>query len=303
MYQEVLCDNGEVPLAPLASCFSPNLDEHHAFDVLLEAIDDLPAFISEVHRSDPKFIQKYATQTGSSMLDTLLSDSDAFFDDLTAGLVRVGACEEINETSTKLDMDVDSEVGSGAELEDVVVASHPAALTWSISEYRAVMQRDILALALAPHLLRSLYYKFGNARAQVGALVLHRTAHDLPTIKSLMVSFQRLVLYIVVKVFGTSLAGGDVVSLQHVPHKRRQQQGRLLQDCWSERDAQVLVVESSQERLAYSYMACGLKWDPPHVYSLLSKSLPLHVADRVAAVYLFFAWLCRQGSFSVHFQS
>ena len=73
MYQEVFCDNGEVPLAPIASSFSSNLDEHHAFDVLLEAIRDLTAFISEVHRSDPKFIQKYATQTGSSMFDTLLS--------------------------------------------------------------------------------------------------------------------------------------------------------------------------------------------------------------------------------------
>ena len=203
MYQEVVCDNVEVPLAPIASSFSPNLDEHHAFDVLLEAIRDLPAFISEVHRSDPKFIQKYATQTGGSMFDKLLSDSDAFFDDLTEGLVR------IEETSTELAPI--AEVDSGSELEDVAVSSHPVALTWSISEYRAFMQRDILSLALAPHLLRTLYYKFNNARAQVGALVLHRTAHDLPTTTSWMVSFQRLVVYIVGVVFGPSLAGGDVV--------------------------------------------------------------------------------------------
>jgi hypothetical protein len=44
--------------------------------------------------------------------------------------------------------------------------------------------------------------------------------------------------------------------------------------------------------LAYSHMACGLKCDPPHTYSLLWKALPLNKADCVMAVYLFISGGC-----------
>jgi rubrerythrin len=180
------------------------------------------------------------------------------------------------------------------EMEDGAVAAVAEEWTWTIEEYRDVVQHNVIAFAFAPHLLRSVWYKFGEVRAQVCALVLHRTALEKPGMPNLMISLQRLVLYVVSKLFETSLASDAQVSFAHVPHKRRLQQGRWVHDCWNEREARVMVAadvrvgtQSITHWLAYSYMACGLKWDPPHTYSLLSKALPLNVADCVMAVYLF----------------
>ena len=45
IYQEIVCKDNSVPLASIASSFCAPMDEQKAFDVLVAAIRDLPAFV------------------------------------------------------------------------------------------------------------------------------------------------------------------------------------------------------------------------------------------------------------------
>ena len=77
-----------------------------------------------------------------------------------------------------------------------------------------------------------------------------------------------------------------------VPHKVRKVGGQTARDCWSVRVAQVLCAKGTADAdiwhdLSYSYLGGGVPWGPPFGYGLVSKRLPLHLADRLIAVCLF----------------
>ena len=55
-----------------------------------------------------------------------------------------------------------------------------------------------------------------------------------------------------------------------------------VKDCHDMREAQVL--QNSDERLSYTYMGGGVTWQPPNTYAMVTRDLPLHVADRFMAM-------------------
>ena len=60
-----------------------------------------------------------------------------------------------------------------------------------------------------------------------------------------------------------------------------------VKDCHSVREAQVL--QKCDERLSYTYMGGGVTWQPPNTYAMVTRDLPLHVADRFMAMLAFVA--------------
>ena len=55
-----------------------------------------------------------------------------------------------------------------------------------------------------------------------------------------------------------------------------------VKDCHSVREAQVL--QKCDECLSYTYMGGGVTWQPPNTYAMVTRDLPLHVADRFMAM-------------------
>ena len=215
--------------------------------MLEAAIRDLAAFVRGAQRGGPAFVEKNAEKVGAVMLVTWMSHADALFDHLSNGPEDTMGHDEHQRRAK------DQEQEDGNEC----------------FNFPGFASDEVFAIA--PQLLRSVWYKFGHCRAQVCALVPHRTAKEKPGMPNLMISLQRLVLYVVSKLYDTSLASGAEISFAHVPHKRRLQQGPWVHDCWNEREARVMVAadvragtQSITHWLAYSHMACGLKWDPPH---------------------------------------
>ena len=84
-----------------------------------------------------------------------------------------------------------------------------------------------------------------------------------------------------------SMYDGCITSMQHVPHKLYFRQGREVRQCWSTRFA--LEGMESENKVMYAYLGGGVTWDPPFAYSLVYKGMPLHLAERLLAVILYFA--------------
>ena len=86
--------------------------------------------------------------------------------------------------------------------------------------------------------------------------------------------------------YGESLEYPVKLTVSIRPHKVRMVNGIRVQDCWTDRSALVITTEEAAE-LSYSYIGGGTAYDPPNTYGLVSKRMPLAMADTFLALILF----------------
>ena len=100
--------------------------------------------------------------------------------------------------------------------------------------------------------------------------------------------------------WGKKLRPNTNFIVQHVPHKRKMLQDRVVKYCKSARSAQVIYpaeikAESAalsikpprDTHMAYSYLGGGVEWQPPSTYPLVTRGLNLECADRYHALLTF----------------
>ena len=109
---------------------------------------------------------------------------------------------------------------------------------------------------------------------------------------------QRALVFLLLKIWKSKLShdGRTVISIKHVAHKEKIVKNRIIKYCWSSRQAQLICAttsvggaNASPTQLAYSYIGGGVTWQPPATYALVSRGMPLHVADRYLALVTFLA--------------
>ena len=94
------------------------------------------------------------------------------------------------------------------------------------------------------------------------------------------------------QLYAESLEDKGKLTVQIKPHKVRILNGVRVKDCWMNRNAFVIThrphtgPEEATE-LSYSYLGGGIEYDPPNTYGIVSKSMPLAMADMFTAVVLF----------------
>jgi hypothetical protein len=286
----------EVPMARTALRLYADRDERQAFAVVVQTIADLPTFIRDVHTSNPSFAEGYMRACDASMFEVMLAVVDGLIDERVEEERKgVGGVEDDDNDHksdvSQADWTVDEAMVPQEDADNVEVSCRVQ--HWSMSDYLPIVQANLRCLRMVPHLLRTVSYVFSEHGAQVVPMILHRTASESVDIHEDIVNFQRLLLYVLGNVYSKALADDKEIGILHVPHKRRVVQEHVIYDCYSLREAQVLVIEDDdrqqQDRqwLSYSYLGGGVTWDPPFGYGLVSRHLPLRVADRFLALLLF----------------
>ena len=268
---------GHAPLAPVRTHLATDINEEAAFALLLQNLSDLPKFIEQVHEKNPTLRKSHQQPANDTMWEAMLAVADGYLQEIVEEKQR-----------DRADSNDDGDTSSAGDREENTKILEAAPL----GDYHPVVQQSLTCVALLPHLLTTVSYVFSERSAQVVPLILHRTAGNHSATLKDIVSFQRLILYLLARVYSKDLARGAILRTQVVPHKSRVFAGHIVKECWSSRDALVLCAESADESkpldtLAYSYLGGGVTWDPPFGYGIVSKRLPLHVADRLLAVVLF----------------
>ena len=179
--------------------------------------------------------------------------------------------------------------GSVAERSGIDDAVVPPELLpgWTPTEYASIVREHLCCRQLLPHLLGTASYVFSHDQAQVVPMILHRTADSSPGVTDMMIALQRQIVYYVILMIERSQSSEETLAVKHVPHKVRRIGGHTAKDCWSDRQAQVLYRGGKSEVLGYSYLGGGVPFDPPYGFGLVSRRLPLPVADRLFAVCLY----------------
>ena len=119
--------------------------------------------------------------------------------------------------------------------------------------------------------------------------------HLKPDIEAVtdMVHLQRLMWFCTVSIYKNDLGNNEVLYFMIQPHKMRVVQKHAVSDCRTEREALVICAAnnpaSEMKSLSYSYLGGGVPWDPPHGHGLVSRGVPLPLAERYLAVVLFFS--------------
>ena len=144
------------------------------------------------------------------------------------------------------------------------------------------------------HLLRTVAYTFGDSSAQVVPGVLHKSFGDAQ-VQAATIALQRLIMLLCAYIH-SGRCSTIIPQVLLVPHKRRRLGTFQIKECHSNRDAQVLDLGAEGRAahddwksgwLAYSYIGGGVPNDPPCVTGLVSRHLPLDVADCLFAVLMF----------------
>ena len=89
-------------------------------------------------------------------------------------------------------------------------------------------------------------------------------------------------------VWQDDICNGKRLFVRHAPHKTKMVNAKQIHYCMEARTAQIVSVADSGP-VAYSYVGGGVEWQPPATYALVSRDLPLHIADRYVALVTFLA--------------
>ena len=99
--------------------------------------------------------------------------------------------------------------------------------------------------------------------------------------------------FVTVSIYKDSLGGKDAIFFLIKPHKMRGVQNHDVLDCSAPREALVVCSAddsaSKMNSLSYSFLGGGVPCDPPHGHGLVSRGVPLPIAERYLAVVLFFS--------------
>ena len=147
-------------------------------------------------------------------------------------------------------------------------------------------------LNLLPRLLRTACYVFGRTRGTVVPVVLHHWHRHSEDVVKKINDLHRLLMCIAAHEYGKSLEYPVKLTVSVRPHKVRMVNGIRVQDCWTARSALIIkhLPRSTSEEateLSYSYIGGGTAYDPPNTYGLVSKRMPLAMADTFLALILF----------------
>ena len=294
-------------MAPIAYLLCPSLQEESAFSVLLGHLKDLPTFVSDVMVANETFKERYHRGPRNVVYEKMLVVADGLVDEIVEGSRGIDVIEYektlIDDDSSNDDGDATSsaETDEEEEKEDATSsaesdeedggedATTPAESCapgvkgyWTTVTYRTNFIDAGSFLSLLPHLLRAVSFLFTASHAQVVPTVIHRTVEMDWTVVNEIITLQRFLALIAL-----SMYDGCSTTMQHVPHKLYFRQGRAVRECRSTRFA--LEVMEGEKKVMYAYLGGGVTWDPPFAYSLVYKGMPLHIAERLLAVILYFA--------------
>ena len=268
------------------------LNEEHAFRVLLSAMQPLPDFVHQVIVENPQVLQAYMREGKNSLLPTMLAIADGFIDEI----VDAKDTDMREQEDTTIFMGSDSVVDKPAAAENVTTGFEQpergpeVTQKWTLSEYNAVAKNRQESLKWRMYALQTISYVFNDHGGQVVPMILHRD----PSPQEIMefIEMHKIIVYLFAEEFGHELSAGGALSLQMRPHKVRRVKNQIVKDCTSNRDALILCTPAANavdpdEWLCYSYIGGGVPFDPPHGYGLVNKNMTLEAADRFMALTIF----------------
>ena len=245
-------------------------------------------FCSRYFRESHNRVLDKMLVVSDGLVDAIVNECDIFPEDEDNVLFEMDDKEKFEEPNSVTESSV-SELVLLDNIANIATSPTVPKEIFSLDDYPKSAAIPSSCLSLLNHLLRTVPFIFGRTRAQVVPMIIHRTAseNDTGEVISSIISFQRLIAWITYKVFKSLCECSSSVVFQHIPHKLRRRQGRELRDCWTTRFA--LEVLNPDSREMYAYLGGGVPWDPPFGYGLVFRELPIHVAERIAAVVLFLA--------------
>lgn len=276
------------------AAFWQNLNaEQEAFDALSSTLEHIPNVIENVRAANAGHFARFEKEEGVEMLGQMLAVTDGLIEGMLQDDEYLA-----NDVPDDLQCDASLEEETGeADVPDSEIMgenvkpdapSSSAIRTWTLSSYAQVLQQHRSCLKLLPHLLETVSYVFGANSAQVVALVLHRQVETSPEVLEDIVWLGRLVNFVVALVYKDDLCPEQNIFVKLVPHKRKLVGSTVVHDCYSLREAQLITAVSGngeEKRLSYTYIGGGVTWQPPHSFPLVTRDLPLIVADRLMAIF------------------
>ena len=277
---------GDRQLAPMNSILIPSYNEQHAFTVLKNEMSDFPTYARISLTKYPQIKEHYHKVDGGEMFGAMVAMAE-------------GLIEEILEGSTVNKTAFDSDTSS-SEKEDLKRQAASSYKFWKLDEYIQDEQTHQTNSRLIAHFLGTVSYVFTNHSANVVGLILHRNESQDTRIVDAIIKLHRTCMLLFLILWGKKLRPNTNFIVQHVPHKRKMLQDRVVKYCKSARSAQVIYpaeikAESAalsikpprDTHMAYSYLGGGVEWQPPSTYPLVTRGLNLECADRYHALLTF----------------
>jgi hypothetical protein len=267
---------------------------------------DIPQLIAETLQAKPGFIEPYCNNRGDVMHSALYAADEGYINEVVDS--EVTPCVNslgVEDDGIRFGGDlVEESVAENARAASDLINENGSASKDLITQYRKYMRnrmdesayanavKDTLScLRLLPYLLRTVSFVFNADNAQVVPMVLHRNP-DIDAVTD-MVHLQRLMWFVTVSTYKDAFGGEGAIYFLIKPHKMHGVQKHDVKDCRTPREA--LVVCSADDSaskinsLSYSFLGGGVPFEPPHGHGLVSRGVPLPLAERYLAVVLFFS--------------
>ena len=164
----------------------------------------------------------------------------------------------------------------------------------NLDDFSTLLESHLSCLSLVDHLLRTVRYTYTATCAQIDVLVFHPTGWKCPDVIKDIMWFGRLINFVVAKSYHDTICLDDEICVEIVPHTGTTLGASSLEQSYLLREGQLITATTRngvKRRLSYTYVGHCEPLQPSFCHSLISKELPLEVADRMIAILLHLGWI------------